>query len=521
MITFSILHLNDELLKSAQSINQTGAWEYDPSSKTMLWSEQTFRIFGLNSSQEHKNGEELSQLIRQCFSPEQQARIDAAIDNCCHKGTSFKLDTGLINLSSKQVFIRLTGKAIGPDEKSRKILGSVQDITEDQKTELEHIKLREKQQQTQKLDSIGRLAGGLAHDFNNIFTVIMGYTEEMLETTDEHDPFRNNLEEISKACQKASILVRQLLTFSSKRGGIKQVMDLNLWLQDRQKLLESLVGQSIDLHLLLEDSLGRIKAEPSQIEQILLNLCINAREAMPEGGKLTLKTYNLLPASEFFMANPDIIKGSYVVLEVADTGTGMEAEVMEHLFEPFFTTKKQTRGAGLGLAAVYGMVQQSGGYIRVSSEINLGSCFSILFPLSRETLKESDPEANSTHDGKGKSILVVEDDDAIRDMICKILSRQNYRVTTANDGNEAVILIKEGGLKPDLVLSDVIMPGLNGIDLAAILPRLVSGVKVMLMSGFNERVISQHGKLDPRIPFMQKPFRKGDLETKIRQVLQD
>ncbi len=521
MITFSILHLDDDLLRNAQSINQTGAWEYDPNSNTMLWSEQTFSIFGLNSSQEHKNGEELSRLIRQCFSQQLQARIDTAVGNCLHKGIPFKLDASIINLSSKPVSVRISGQSYGKDDSSRKILGSIQDVTEDKKAELELRKLREKQQQTQKLDSISRLAGGLAHDFNNILTVILGYTEEMLETTDEHDPFRNNLEEISKACQKASFLVRQLLTFSSKRGGVKQVLDMNLWLQEKQKNLESIVGQSIDLHLLLDDSLGKIKADPLQLEQILLNLCINAREAMSEGGKLTLRTYNLVSTSEFFLANPDIIKGSYVVLEISDTGTGMDQEVMEHLFEPFFSTKTQTRGAGLGLAAVYGMVQQNGGYIRVSSEVNLGSSFSLLFPQSKETPKESELEANPIHDGKGKSILVVEDDDSIRDMICKILSRQNYRVSTANDGNEAVIMIKEGGVKPDLVLSDVIMPGLNGMDLAALLPRLTPGVKVMLMSGFNERVISQHGKLDPRLPFMQKPFRKGDLEAKIRQVLQE
>lgn len=521
MITFSTLHLSDEMLKSAQSISKIGAWEYDPQDKSMLWSEQSFQIFGLNPFQEHKNGAELSRLMRQGLAPEFLARLDKAISACLAKGIPIRLDGGLVNLGSNKLHVRITGEAIGEDPETRKILGSVQDITEEKKSEHDLAKLRENQQQTQKLDAIGRLAGGLAHDFNNIFTVIMGYTEELLENTEEHDPFRFNLAEITKACQKANSLVRQLLTFSSRHGGEKQVFDLNHWLEDRQKLLESLLGEKVELHYLAGETIGKIKAEQSQLEQVLLNLCINAREAMPEGGKLTLQTYSVAPGDSFFEAYPDLIKNNYVALEVTDTGIGMSENVLEHLFEPFFTTKQKTPGAGLGLAAAYGIMQQQGGYIRVKSAPDLGTTFLLLFPPTMESPAESELRALSDQDCFGKSILVVEDDEAIRDMICKILSRQNYRVSTANDGNEAVIMIKQGGVKYDLVLSDVVMPGLNGIDLAGMLPRLLPGAGIILMSGFNERVIAQYGKLDPKIPFMQKPFRKGDLEAKIRQVLQE
>lgn len=521
MIKFTTLHLNDELLISAQSLCRIGVWEYDPHSGTMLWSQQTYQIFGLNPFQEHKNAIELSDLVHQCFAAELQRNLDKAIDNCIKKGTPIRLEGSLINLSSQELFVRIVGQASGETLETRKILGTIQDLTEEKKLELDQEKLREKQQQTRRLDAIGRLAGGLAHDFNNIFTVIMGYAEELTENTDEHDPFRFNLAEITKACQKANSLVRQLLTFSSRHGGEKQVFDLNHWLEDRQKLLESLLGEKVELHYLAGETIGKIKAEQSQLEQVLLNLCINAREAMPEGGKLTLQTYSVAPGDSFFEAYPDLIKNNYVALEVTDTGIGMSENVLEHLFEPFFTTKQKTPGAGLGLAAAYGIMQQQGGYIRVKSAPDLGTTFLLLFPPTMESPAESELRALSDQDCFGKSILVVEDDEAIRDMICKILSRQNYRVSTANDGNEAVIMIKQGGVKYDLVLSDVVMPGLNGIDLAGMLPRLLPGAGIILMSGFNERVIAQYGKLDPKIPFMQKPFRKGDLEAKIRQVLQE
>ncbi len=521
MITFKVLQINSELPKRTQALSKTGSWEYDVQTETMLWSEQSYRIFGLDPAKEHKNWGELSELIQDCFVDDFRQRLESAIKGCLQKGTDFSLEGKLINLSSEPLFVCIQGAAIRQNDTTQKVLGYIRDITDSKKAELELSKLRDKQQQTQKLDAIGRLAGGLAHDFNNIFTVIMGYTEELMENTDEHDPFRFNLAEISKACQKATSLVRQLLTFSSRQGGEKQVLNLNIWLEDRQKQLESLMGEKVELRFIPGDKVLPIKAELSQLEQVLQNLCLNAREAMPEGGKLTIQTYSVAVGAKFFEAYPGLIRNDYTVLEISDTGKGMSDSVLEHLFEPFFTTKQKTPGAGLGLASVYGIMQQHAGYVRVKSTVDLGSSIILLFPPSRESMADPVSNLDSTKDCCGKSILVVEDDDAIRDMISKILTRQGYRVSTAIDGNEAVIMIKQGKAKYDLVLSDVIMPGLNGMDLAAILPRLLPGAKIMLMSGFNERVIAQYGKLDPNIPFIQKPFSKGDLEAKIKQVLQE
>ncbi len=516
MFSFKSLIFNDEIVKKAQSIAQTGAWEYDPGSQSMYWSQEVFRIFDQNPQTADNSPAKIAEQVAGKLNKADKSKLDSLFRACVQKGTPFELELSITLNNEYQKHLLVCGKAMGDS----RIVGYIRDISDTKKALTEKNRMLEQLHQVHKLEAVSRLAGSMAHDLNNILTVVMGYTEELLDAIDSDDPLRHDLKEIEHACQRANNLVKQLQSFSHKQAGVKKVLSLNNTINELQPLLSRICGGKIEIDLQLEPKLGYLKADSSHLEQIITNITLNAREAMPDGGKLLLKTYNLKPPAQFFTDNPDIIRAQYVAMDISDSGVGMTEDVMEHIFEPFFSTKQQTEGTGLGLATVYGMVQQNGGYIRVSSLPGKGTTFTLLLPRSSGSPAEiASPKFFNPENEPAKHILVVEDDEAICDMICKILSKLNFQVSTANDGNEALIMIKSGGLKPDLVLSDVVMPGLNGIDLAALLPRLVPGIKIILMSGYSERVISQHGKRDPRIPLIQKPFSKSELESRIRQVL--
>jgi len=520
MFSFKSLIFDDAALLKAQNISQTGAWEYDPATQSMHWSDEIFRIFELDPLQASENPAKTAEFVTAKLNRTDKSRLDSLFRVCLQRGTPFEMELPFTLENGRQKHLLICATVHKQDSVNPKIIGCIRDNSASKQALADKLKMQEQLHQVHKLEAVSRLAGSMAHDLNNILTVIMGYTEELVDATDAEDPLRHDLKEIEHACQRANNLIKQLLSFSHKQAGVKKVIDLNNSINGMLSLLKRICGSKTEIELELEPKLNFVKADPSHLEQIITNIVLNAREAMPEGGKLLLRTYNLKAPAPFFVDNPEIIRAPYVVMEIADTGIGMTEEVMEHIFEPFFTTKKQTEGTGLGLATVYGMVQQNGGYIKVSSQPGKGTAFTLLLPRSTDNPEPyADDTALNPQNEHPKHILVVEDDEAICDMICKILSKLNFKVSTANDGNEALIMIKSGGLKPDLVLSDVVMPGLNGIDLAALLPRLLPGVKIILMSGYSERVISQHGKRDPKIPLIQKPFTKSELENQIRQVL--
>jgi len=396
--------------------------------------------------------------------------------------------------------------------------GIARDITERVKAEEERARLQEQLQRAQRLEAIGRLAGGIAHDFNNVLGVILGYAEMALERLLPEDPLRTDLEQIVAAAQRAASLTRQLLAFSRRQPLRPVAMSLNEAIGGMEKMLRRLLGEDIELALALAPDLPAVQADPAQIEQVLMNLAVNAREAMPAGGKLRIETAAIELDAARAAARPGVAPGPYVQLTVTDTGCGMTAEVAAQIFDPFFTTKE--RGTGLGLATVYGIVTQSGGSISVSSEPGQDTTFRIYLPVTGAPppVAATQP-AGHRSPGQGKHVLVVEDEEGLRKLITAFLSRLGYRVSAAASGGEALLLVEEKGLRPDLLLTDVVMPNISGRELVDRLRRSQPDLKVLLMSGYTDTAILHHGQLEASTPFIEKPFSIDRLATKIREVI--
>ncbi|MBW2133131.1 MAG: PAS domain S-box protein [Deltaproteobacteria bacterium] len=395
------------------------------------------------------------------------------------------------------------------------------DITERKQAEEEREKLQSQLLQAQKLESVGRLAGGVAHDFNNILSVILGYGEAILDTLREGDPLRRDMAEIVRAGERAAALTRQLLAFSRKQILQPEVLDLNKVIRDLEKMLHRLIGEDIELKLALSDRIGRVMADPGQMEQVIMNLAVNARDAMPGGGKLMIETADVELDETYARTHAGVTPGKYVMLAVTDNGSGMDRETLSRIFEPFFSTKEKEKGTGLGLSTVYGIVKQSGGNIWAYSEPGRGTTFKIYLPETEAEPKGKAVAAKKeTTKGAGEKILVVEDDENLRNLMGTMLSRLGYKVTLAANGGEALLLMEKKGLKPDLVITDVVMPNMSGKELAERLLEMQPDLKVLYMSGYTDNAIAHHGVLDPGIPFIQKPFILDDIAEKVRAVLQ-
>ncbi len=387
--------------------------------------------------------------------------------------------------------------------------------------EEEKKKLEEQLRQSQKMEAIGRLAGGVAHDFNNMLTGIIGYADLILLSLNRDHPLIGKVEEIKKAGKRAASLTQQLLAFSRKQMLQPKVLDLNLVVNDLKKMLQRLIGEDIELETHLESSLFRVKVDPNQMGQVLMNLVVNARDAMVRGGKITIETANVVLDQAYARKKGVSLQpGPYVLLEVRDTGTGMDLETRSHLFEPFFTTKELGKGTGLGLSTVYGIIKQSGGYIWVDSQPDCGTSFQIFLPQAegKSDLKESDPHSPNLLQGS-ETILIVEDNELVRNLTSEALKQYGYTVIEAPGGEPALKITQEYGEKIDLLLTDVVMPGLNGRELADKILSFRPGIKVLYMSGYSNNAIVQHGVLTPGLAFIEKPFSPETLAEKVRQVL--
>jgi PAS domain S-box-containing protein len=403
------------------------------------------------------------------------------------------------------------------DRRAELILAN--DITERQRLEAALSISEEQLRQSQKLEAIGQLAGGIAHDFNNLLTVIGGYSSILLNKFDQENPFRTSVEEIKKASDRASGLTRQLLAFSRKQILQPKILDLNVVVSDLDKMLRRLIGEDIDLLTLTDPKLAKVKADPGQIEQVLLNLIVNARDAMPDGGKLTIETANAT-LSEDYAVSHAAVGGSYVMLAVSDTGCGMEPELQKHVFEPFFTTKAAGKGTGLGLATVYGIVRQSEGHIWLYSEPGRGTCFKLYLPCAEEDVVGQASEAGQRLVPKGtETLLLVEDEDQVRGIVQAILEQQGYEVLTAANGEEALKLAEVHGPGIHMLMTDVVMPQMSGRQLAEELTRIRPQLKVLYMSGYTDDAIVRHGLLDASLNFIQKPFDAASAARKVREVL--
>jgi PAS domain S-box-containing protein len=374
--------------------------------------------------------------------------------------------------------------------------------------------------QAQKMDAVGRLAGGIAHDFNNILTTITGYSELVLNELSPKDPLHADLEEIARAAERAGMLTRQLLAFSRKQILQPRVLNLNSVVRNVERMLRRLIGEDIEVIEALDPELGRAVADPGQIEQVIVNLTVNARDAMPHGGRLTLKTANVVLDEAYAQGHLEATPGRYVLLAVSDDGIGMTEEVKSHLFEPFFTTKGLGKGTGLGLATVHGIVKQSGGNIEVYSELGVGTTFKIYLPRVED--EPEGVERKVTPDAllRGtETVLLVEDEERVRELVRRALEQSGYTVLHAQQPDEALFLCERHTGLIDLLLTDVVMPGMSGRDLAERLTPMRTEMKVLYISGYTDNTIAHHGVLDEDVTFLHKPFTPAALARKVREVL--
>jgi PAS domain S-box-containing protein len=401
----------------------------------------------------------------------------------------------------------------------RLLRASFIDITERKRAEEERTKLEVQLQRAHKLEAIGQLAGGVAHDFNNMLGVILGYTELAMEQIDPTQPVIKDLEEIRSAAKRSADITRQLLAFARKQTVAPKVIDLNETLESLLKMLRRLIGEDVDLSWLPGSRLWSIKMDPSQVDQILANLCVNARGAISGVGKIVVETGNSIFDEEYCSSHVDYVPGEYVRLMVSDNGCGMSKETMSHIFEPFFTTKAAGGGTGLGLATVYGVVKQNKGFINVYSEPGQGTTFTIYLPrYLGETDQGPTKDAVEPETGGDETILLVEDEPTILAMTKTMLQRLGYNVLTAASPLDA-IRIAESSDGIDLLITDVIMPEMNGRDLAEKILTGKSGLKHLFMSGYTADIISKQGVIDEKVCFIQKPFTKTELAGKVRQAL--
>jgi two-component system cell cycle sensor histidine kinase/response regulator CckA len=392
-----------------------------------------------------------------------------------------------------------------------------------QRMQAMHDRLLHEQEQlrrAQRLEALGQLAGGVAHDFNNLLTVITGFSELVLQRLGATDPPRSYLEEITKAGERAAALTRQLLAFSRRQVLEPEVLDLNGVVVDAEPMLRRVVGETVELRTHLSPNLWPVKADRGQIDQVILNLAVNARDAMPRGGSLTIETTNVELDDAYAQDHAPLAAGPYVRLTASDTGTGMTPEVQAHIFEPFFTTKPPGKGTGLGLATVYGIVKQSGGYIWVYSEPGQGTSFKIYLPREGESVPAAAPPTRPlSAPGGTETIIVVEDDAQIRALVRGVLDASGYTVLEARRGEDALRLGEQHAGPIHVLLTDVVMPGISGRELAERLAARHPGLKVLFMSGYTDQVVVEQGMIEARAPFLQKPFSPEALRRKLRDVL--
>jgi two-component system cell cycle sensor histidine kinase/response regulator CckA len=446
--------------------------------------------------------------------PDDHPVVEAA-EEASKRGERFQAEYRVIRKDGRVIWVSDTAVVVPGSDSHPLMEGIILDIT-DRKA------LEGQLQQARRMEAVGRLAGGIAHDFNNLLTIIKGYTELGLTRAKNYPDVRADLERIEDASERAAGLVRQLLAFSRRQVLQPKVLDLNAIVEGLDKLLRRLMDEDISMKTVVGRDLGRIKADPGQIEQVIMNLVVNARDAMPDGGRLTVETENVELDSVYARDHVTVRPGHYVMLAVSDTGVGMSGETIAHIFEPFYTTKESGRGTGLGLSTVYGIVKQSGGYIWVYSEVGLGTTFKVYLPRVDEAVES----AAVAKVGGGReravgneTILLVEDEPQLRELTREVLTSRGYSVVEAKDPEEAERLAAEYGARIQLLLTDVIMPGISGRELAKKLSAKNPGMRILYMSGYTYNVIAQNGTLERGVAFLQKPFAPGVLAEKVREVL--
>ena len=464
-------------------------------------------------------GEVLGQDDTFLFPPAEAAEIMANDRWVIEEGTTITFEGPLTTAGGEtRTFISAKGVLRNADGEAMGLFGVARDITERKKAEEQRAKLQMQLLQAQKMESVGRLAGGVAHDFNNLLTVINGYSDLMLRRLDTHDPFHASLTEIRKAGGRAADLTRQLLAFSRKQVIEPKPLDLNQLISASRDMLSRLIGENVEVAIHLAPNLGYVFADSGQLHQVVMNLVVNARDAMPEGGRLTIETARA--GRDYANLPPDAVPGEYALLTITDTGAGMDEETRKRAFEPFFTTKVEGVGTGLGLATVYGIVQQCGGWIDVASAPGQGARFTIGLPwIAAGAAAGPDPAESPDALRGSETVLVVEDQDEVRKLAAAVLKTHGYRVLEARNGGEALLIAERHPGNIHLMLTDVVMPGLTGKELADRLRPLRPDLRVLYMSGYADNVIAHGGVLDSGVEYISKPFTPESLTGKVRAVL--
>lgn len=446
--------------------------------------------------------------------------VSTLLGNLCHEGLNPAGTWKHRRKDNSVIDVEIISHALVFAGRNAKLV-LAKDITERRRTEEALRHTEEQLRQSQKLEGVGQLAGGIAHDFNNLLTVINGFCELAMRGLRPEDPLLANLEEIKKAGDRASSLTRQLLAFSRRQVLQPKTLNLDTVVTDMEKMLRRIIGENIDLRAELEPSLGNVNADPGQIEQIILNLVVNARDSMPNGGKLTIETDNVYLDREYVKNHVGTQAGPHVMLAVSDTGYGIDEETMGRIFEPFFTTKEIGKGTGLGLSTVYGIVKQSGGNIWVYSEVGRGTTFKVYLPRVDQGAEEY-KSAHAARPPQGsETILLVEDEEMLRKFARQTLATYGYEILEAPNGEEAISLSKQHVGPIHLLLTDVIMPGMNGRELATRLAEARRSLRVMFMSGYTDDAMVHQGMLDYSVVFIQKPFSPESLARKVREVLDE
>jgi two-component system, cell cycle sensor histidine kinase and response regulator CckA len=503
--------LRDERFRLlVQSVTDYAIFMLDPDGRIVCWNTGAEKVFGYGESEVIRQHHSLF------FTPEDilKGTPDLELRTALERGR-FEAECQRIRKDGTRFLANVVIAPVRQGEPPH-LLGFssvTRDVTETRR-------LEEQLRNAQKMEAVGSLAAGVAHDFNNLLTVINGYTDVLLATLHEHDSSRASVEQIGKAGEHAARLTRQLLAVGRKQMLQPVVLDLNTLLTDVESLLRKLAGEGVDFTLALSENLRRIEADPGQVEQVVINLAVNACDAMPRGGQLTIRTANAdLDGSVH--AGEDVVRpGPYVRLTVADTGHGMDARTLARAFEPFFTTKGPGKGTGLGLSTVFGIVKQSGGHIQVSSELGSGATFDVYLPGVEGPVREEKAHPYSSEvAGGSETLLLVEDEEGVRGLGQYLLQKGGYNVLLASHGEEAMEVAAHYQGRIHLLVTDVVMSGLSGLQVANRLKPLRPDMRVLYLSGYSEEAVTRQGVFSSRVPFLQKPFTPKDLAAKVREVL--
>ncbi|HET6777298.1 MAG TPA: ATP-binding protein [Gemmatimonadales bacterium] len=507
----SALRESTAQLLEAMTVARMGSWAWDVHESTLSWGGREAEVFGPRGKPADASLRSFLDLVH----PSDRAAVEHGLSRAAETGQRCELDFRVLDPDGHTRWLALKGQRVHEDGRgSSKLVGLVMDMTD-------RRRLEEQLLQSQKLEAIGRLAGGVAHDFNNLLTGILGYANFALKSLPENHASRPDILEIERAGTRAAALTGQLLAYARRQMIAPKIVSLNELVTNMESLLRRLIGEDVDLETRCAPQLWPAQIDPGQFEQVIINLAVNARDAMPSGGRLTIETSNCTLDDTYVSQHPEVVPGEYVMLAVADTGIGMDSATQVRIFEPFFTTKEQGKGTGLGLAVCYGIVRQANGHLWVYSERGRGTTFKVLLP---RTLEEGEaaamPKPPEQLSSQGReTVLVVEDEPVVRRLTVRALTERGYHVLEAEDGESALSVAREHQGDLQLLVTDVVMPGMNGKELADRLAADRPDLRVLYISGYAEHAVVRQGVLVEGIAFLSKPFDLSELARTVREVL--